>query len=90
MESSNARSAFRRGDSGAICRHAAMRIAEGNATAVVITVADLHAILVPGVATGNHWRGEGWVYQLMILGGVTAVEKVGSISLSARPVAPNA
>jgi hypothetical protein len=49
---------------------------------VVITVADLHAILgpkrfepeiamrtsVPGVATGNHWRGEGWVYQLMILG----------------------
>jgi hypothetical protein len=81
-----------------------MRIAEGNATAVVITVADLHAILgpkrfepeiamrtsVPGVATGNHWRGEGWVYQLMILGGVTAVEMVGSISLSARPVAPNA
>jgi hypothetical protein len=80
-----------------------MRIAERNATAVVITVADLHAILgpkrfepeiamrtsVPGVATGNHWRGEGWVYQLMILGGVTAVEKVGSISLSARPVAPN-
>jgi ATP-dependent Lon protease len=48
-----------------------MRIAAGNATAAVITVADLHAILgpkrfepeiamrtsVPGVATGNHWRG---------------------------------
>src|SRR5712672_3572283 len=51
---------------GAICRHAAMRIAEGNATHVVITVGDLQAILgpkrfeqeiamrtsVPGVATG--------------------------------------
>jgi ATP-dependent Lon protease len=49
-----------------ICRHAAMRIAEGNAAAVFITVAELHAILgpkrfepeiamrtsVPGVATG--------------------------------------
>src|ERR1700692_1375872 len=58
---------------GAICRHAAMRIAEGNATAVVITVADLHAILgpkrfepeiamrasVPGVATGLAWTPVG-------------------------------
>src|ERR1700716_2343730 len=58
---------------GAICRHAAMRIAEGNATAVVITVADLHAILgpkrfepeiamrtsVPGVATGLAWTPAG-------------------------------
>jgi ATP-dependent Lon protease len=32
---------------GAICRHAAMRIAEGNATRVIITVADLQAILGP-------------------------------------------
>src|ERR1700686_2941298 len=30
-----------------ICRHAAMRIPEGNAAAVIITVADLHAILGP-------------------------------------------
>src|SRR3982075_2242457 len=58
---------------GAICRHAAMRIAEGNATAVVITVADLHAILgpkrfepeiamrtsMPGVATGLAWTPAG-------------------------------
>jgi ATP-dependent Lon protease len=58
---------------GAISRHAAMRIAEGNATAVVITVADLHAILgprrfepeiamrtsVPGVATGLAWTPAG-------------------------------
>src|SRR5712672_558518 len=58
---------------GAICRHAAMRIAEGNATAVVITVANLHAILgpkrfepeiamrtsVPGVATGLAWTPAG-------------------------------
>src|SRR6202790_3401966 len=32
---------------GASCRHAAMRIAEGNAVRVVITVAALHAILGP-------------------------------------------
>src|ERR1700726_1922991 len=58
---------------GAICRHAAMRIAEGNAAAVIITVADLHAILgpkrfepeiamrtsVPGVATGLAWTPAG-------------------------------
>lgn len=58
---------------GAICRHAAMRIAEGNATAVAITVADLHGILgpkrfepeiamrtsVPGVATGLAWTPAG-------------------------------
>src|ERR1700761_1296273 len=58
---------------GTICRHAAMRIAEGNATAVIITVADLHAILgpkrfepetamrtsVPGVATGLAWTPAG-------------------------------
>src|SRR3984893_1720176 len=58
---------------GAICRHAAMRIAEGNATAVVITVADLHAMLgprrfeqeiamrtsLPGVATGLAWTPAG-------------------------------
>jgi ATP-dependent Lon protease len=58
---------------GAICRHAAMRIAEGQATAVVITVADLQAILgprrfepeiamrtsVPGVATGLAWTPAG-------------------------------
>jgi ATP-dependent Lon protease len=58
---------------GAICRHAAMRIAEGNATAVVIMVADLHEILgprrfepeiamrtsVPGVATGLAWTPAG-------------------------------
>src|ERR1700738_3532399 len=58
---------------GAICRHAAMRIAEGNAVRVVITVADLHAILgprrfeqeiamrtsVPGVATGLAWTPAG-------------------------------
>src|ERR1700712_358702 len=29
---------------GALCRYAAMRIAEGNATGVTVTVADLHAI----------------------------------------------
>ena len=58
---------------GAICRHAAMRIAEGNATRVIITVADLQAILgpkrfeqeiamrtsVPGVATGLAWTPAG-------------------------------
>jgi ATP-dependent Lon protease len=58
---------------GAICRYAAMRIAEGNATSVVITVADLQAILgpkrfeqeiamrtsVPGVATGLAWTPAG-------------------------------
>src|ERR1700680_1473695 len=58
---------------GAICRHAAMRIAEGNAVRVVITVADLYAILgprrfeqeiamrtsVPGVATGLAWTPAG-------------------------------
>jgi ATP-dependent Lon protease len=58
---------------GAICRYAAMRIAEGDATHVVITVADLHAILgpkrfeqeiamrtsVPGVATGLAWTPAG-------------------------------
>src|SRR3979490_2091915 len=58
---------------GAICRHAAMRIAEGSATRVIITVADLQAILgpkrfeqeiamrtsVPGVATGLAWTPAG-------------------------------
>jgi ATP-dependent Lon protease len=58
---------------GAICRHAAMRIAEGNATHVVINVEDLQAILgpkrfeqeiamrtsVPGVATGLAWTPAG-------------------------------
>lgn len=58
---------------GSSCRHAAMRIAEGNAAAVIITVADLHAILgpkrfepeiamrtsVPGVATGLAWTPAG-------------------------------
>lgn len=58
---------------GAICRHAAMRIAEGNATRVIITVADLETILgpklfeqeiamrtsVPGVATGLAWTPAG-------------------------------
>jgi ATP-dependent Lon protease len=58
---------------GSICRHAAMRIAEGNAATVIITVADLHAILgpkrfepeiamrtsVPGVATGLAWTPAG-------------------------------
>jgi ATP-dependent Lon protease len=58
---------------GSIFRHAAMRIAEGNAAAVIITVADLHAILgpkrfepeiamrtsVPGVATGLAWTPAG-------------------------------
>jgi ATP-dependent Lon protease len=58
---------------GAICRHAAMRIAEGDATRVVISVSDLHAILgpkrfeqeiamrtsVPGVATGLAWTPAG-------------------------------
>jgi ATP-dependent Lon protease len=58
---------------GAICRHAAMRIAESNATRVAITVADLQAILgpkrfeqeiamrtsVPGVATGLAWTPAG-------------------------------
>jgi ATP-dependent Lon protease len=58
---------------GAICRHAAMRIAEGDATRVVISVSDLHAVLgpkrfeqeiamrtsVPGVATGLAWTPAG-------------------------------
>jgi ATP-dependent Lon protease len=58
---------------GAICRHAAMRIAEGNAARDIITVADLQAILgpkrfeqeiamrtsVPGVATGLAWTPAG-------------------------------
>jgi ATP-dependent Lon protease len=58
---------------GSICRHAAMRIAEGNAAAVTITLAELHAILgpkrfepeiamrtsVPGVATGLAWTPTG-------------------------------
>jgi ATP-dependent Lon protease len=58
---------------GAICRHAAMRIAEGSATHFVITLADLPAILgprrfeqevamrtsVPGVATGLAWTPTG-------------------------------
>jgi ATP-dependent Lon protease len=58
---------------GAICRHAAMRIAEGNATRITIVVADLQAILgpkrfeqeiamrtsVPGVATGLAWTPAG-------------------------------
>jgi ATP-dependent Lon protease len=58
---------------GSICRHAAIRIAEGHAAAVIITVADLHAILgpkrfepeiamrtsVPGVATGLAWTPAG-------------------------------
>jgi ATP-dependent Lon protease len=58
---------------GAICRHIAMRIAEGDATGVIITVADLPAILgpkrfeqeiamrtsVPGVATGLAWTPAG-------------------------------
>jgi ATP-dependent Lon protease len=58
---------------GAICRYAAMRIAEGDATHVAIAVTDLHAILgpkrfeqeiamrtsVPGVATGLAWTPAG-------------------------------
>ncbi|TWA95861.1 endopeptidase La [Bradyrhizobium stylosanthis] len=58
---------------GAICRHAAMLIAEGRSTRVVITVADLQSILgpkryepetamrtsVPGVATGLAWTPAG-------------------------------
>src|SRR5258706_439779 len=58
---------------GAICRHAAMLVAEGNATHVVITAVDLQAILgpkrfeqeiamrtsVPGVATGLAWTPAG-------------------------------
>ncbi|MEH2488710.1 hypothetical protein V1280_004649 [Bradyrhizobium sp. AZCC 2230] len=58
---------------GAICRHAAMRIAQGNATRIIITVSDLQAILgpksfeqeiamrttVPGVATGLAWTPAG-------------------------------
>ena len=58
---------------GAICRHAAMRIAEGKSTRVVIAVADLQSILgpkryepetamrtsVPGVATGLAWTPAG-------------------------------
>jgi ATP-dependent Lon protease len=58
---------------GAVCRHAAMRIAEGKSTRVVIAVADLQRILgpkryepetamrtsVPGVATGLAWTPAG-------------------------------
>lgn len=58
---------------GAICRHAAMLIAEGKSTRVVIVVADLQRILgpkryepetamrtsVPGVATGLAWTPAG-------------------------------
>ena len=58
---------------GAICRHAAMLIAEGKSTRVVITVGDLQSILgpkryepetamrtsVPGVATGLAWTPAG-------------------------------
>jgi ATP-dependent Lon protease len=58
---------------GAIFRHAAMRIAEGNAASVDIRVTDLHGILgprrfeqeiamrtsVPGVATGLAWTPAG-------------------------------
>jgi ATP-dependent Lon protease len=58
---------------GSICRHAAMRIAEGKAAAVTIAVTDLHAILgpkrfepeiamrtsLPGVATGLAWTPAG-------------------------------
>jgi ATP-dependent Lon protease len=58
---------------GALCRYAAMQIAEGRATCVPITVADLHTVLgpkrfepetamrtsVPGVATGLAWTPVG-------------------------------
>jgi ATP-dependent Lon protease len=58
---------------GAICRHAAMRIAEGSADRVRVDSADLHGILgprrfenevamrtsVPGVATGLAWTPVG-------------------------------
>ncbi|KRQ08335.1 endopeptidase La [Bradyrhizobium manausense] len=58
---------------GALCRHAAMLIAEGKSTRVVIAVADLQSILgpkryepetamrtsVPGVATGLAWTPAG-------------------------------
>lgn len=58
---------------GAICRHAAMRIAEGNAKHILVTAADLQTILgpkrfeqevamrtsVPGVATGLAWTPAG-------------------------------
>jgi ATP-dependent Lon protease len=58
---------------GALCRYVAMQIAEGDATCVTVTVADLHAILgpkrfepetamrtsVPGVATGLAWTPAG-------------------------------
>jgi ATP-dependent Lon protease len=58
---------------GAICRHTAMRIAEGNDSGIIITKADLPAILgpkrfeqeiamrtsVPGVATGLAWTPAG-------------------------------
>src|SRR4051794_665655 len=58
---------------GAICRHVAMRIAEGSADRVRVDVADLHSILgpprfenevamrtsVPGVATGLAWTPVG-------------------------------
>ncbi|MGY3505173.1 endopeptidase La [Bradyrhizobium sp. USDA 4471] len=58
---------------GAICRHAAMMIAEGKSTRVIIALADLQSILgpkryepetamrtsVPGVATGLAWTPAG-------------------------------
>jgi ATP-dependent Lon protease len=58
---------------GALCRYAAMQIAEGDATCVPISVADLHTVLgpkrfepetamrtsVPGVATGLAWTPVG-------------------------------
>jgi ATP-dependent Lon protease len=58
---------------GALCRYAAMRIAEGIAASITLTVDDLHAILgpkrfepeiamrtsVPGVATGLAWTPAG-------------------------------
>jgi ATP-dependent Lon protease len=61
---------------GAICRHFAMRIAEGSATRVDIAVTDLQVILgskrfeqeiamrtsVPGVATGLAWTPAGAIF----------------------------
>ncbi|MGZ5877056.1 MAG: endopeptidase La [Bradyrhizobium sp.] len=58
---------------GALCRHAAMRIAEGSATSVAFTMGDLQVILgpkrfeqeiamrtsVPGIATGLAWTPAG-------------------------------
>ena len=61
---------------GAICRHVAMRVAEGSATRVDIAVTDLQVILgskrfeqeiamrtsVPGVATGLAWTPAGAIF----------------------------